>query len=637
MKLLYTSIFLVFGLACTHQSNDIPANNYNETSRQVIDSLKSLSDQFYKNNLPDNEFDGFLKEAIAVAKNSDNDEEVFNLYSLVARRYRKAGKFGEAIDVLQDALLIANKLNSDLLRANATHHIAVNFRRINDNAKALKLHVQALELAESANDTFLIHCSYNGVGNVYFSYKDYPRAIEYFHKSLQFLGEENPNVLGDAINSNLLGEAWLFMENTDSALYYLNRSFEANIKIDSDLGKAICHDGMGLVYQKTQDYTRAMEEHTRALAIYEKLNISFYKTMCLNNIGATYIEMKEFGLAETSLLKTFGIASEIGSKQFALEASIKLAQLYNELGNANRSYNYSLKAIAYKDSITEELQKQNTEAMNVLYKAEKQEREILILKQNAELTRYKMSRQRYMLFASASLAIIIMVLGYFAFRQRRLKNKLSEIGLEQKLLRAQLNPHFVFNSLSAVQNFIMQNDKKAASQYLVNFSRLMRSILLGSGEDFVLLENELEMLDDYLRLQQLRFQRKFDYFFELGETINPKTCLVPPMLVQPFVENAIEHGVRDIKDQGIIITRFSMQDNKLIIEVDDNGKGLKEQEETNKKKGHISMALKITRQRMQNLQTITKRACKFEIIDKNEFQALPGVLVRIEIPFLEEK
>jgi hypothetical protein len=346
--------------------------------------------------------------------------------------------------------------------------------------------------------------------------------------------------------------------------------------------------------------------------------------------------MKEFDLGETSLLKTFDIASEIGSKQFALEASIKLAQLYNELGNADYSYKYSLKAIAYKDSITEELQKQNTEAMNVLYKAEKQEREILILKQNAELTRYKMSRQRYVFFAGASIALIIMVMGFFTFRQRKLKNKLSEMGLEQKLLRAQLNPHFVFNSLSAVQNFIMQNDKKAASKYLVNFSRLMRSILLGSGEDFVLLKNELEMLEDYLNLQQLRFQGKFDYFFELGESINPLTCLVPPMLVQPFVENAIEHGVRDMDTQGIIITRFIQQDNKLIIEVDDNGKGLKEQEKENKKKGHISMALKITRQRMQNLQTITRRACKFEVIDKNDYQALPGVLIRIEIPFLEE-
>ncbi len=92
----------------------------------------------------------------------------------------------------------------------------------------------------------------------------------------------------------------------------------------------------------------------------------------------------------------------------------------------------------------------------------------------------------------------------------------------------------------------MKNDKDAASEYLVNFSRLMRNILMGSGEDFILLENELEILDDYLKLQRLRFQGKFDYFFEMSDEIDPEFTLVPPMLIQPFVENAIEHGVRDI-------------------------------------------------------------------------------------------
>jgi LytS/YehU family sensor histidine kinase len=183
----------------------------------------------------------------------------------------------------------------------------------------------------------------------------------------------------------------------------------------------------------------------------------------------------------------------------------------------------------------------------------------------------------------------------------------------------------------------MRNDKKAATDYLVNFSRLMRNILMSSGSDFVLLENELEVLDDYLKLQQLRFQGKFDYFFELGDEVDPKECLLPPMLLQPFIENAIEHGVRDIDWQGIIITRFNKSGNLLVIEVDDNGRGIKEQEANNKNKGHISMATKITRQRMQNLQAITRHKCRLEIVDKEQSQGMPGVLIRIELPYQEEK
>jgi LytS/YehU family sensor histidine kinase len=159
---------------------------------------------------------------------------------------------------------------------------------------------------------------------------------------------------------------------------------------------------------------------------------------------------------------------------------------------------------------------------------------------------------------------------------------------------------------------------------------------MGSGTDFILLENELEILDDYLKLQQLRFQGKFDYFFELSQEIDQQQCMVPPMLLQPFIENSIEHGVRDIDRQGTIIIRFNKNYNTLVIEVEDNGRGLNDQEVSNKKSGHISMATKITKQRMQNLQALTKQNCKFEILDNAEISGLSGVLVRIEISYQED-
>ena len=623
-------------VACTQQSIKIPAYNHKKIALQLIDSLKSESQKLHENNIQPGDYDTYLKEAVAIAKNSHNDSVLFDLYMLVAKRYRKSSEFGAAIEILQIALELTDRMNNTLLKSTATHEMAVNFRKINDNAQALKLHTQALELSENISDTFLIHCSYNGVGNVYFDYKDYPRAIESFHKSLQFLGKEKPNYLGEAINSNLLGEAWLFLGNTDSALYYLNRSFNANMKIGSELGKAICHDGMGLVYNKKKEYDKAIFEHNLALEAYEKIGDRYYQAMCLTNIGNTYFDMKLYKTAELYLKKALDIGAEIGSKRFALEASLKLGELYNKVGEANNSFKYNILAMAYKDSITEELQKQNTEAMNVLYKAEKQEREILILTQNAELDRLKMTRQLYIFISVVAVTIVLVFFIVLVYRQHRLKSRLNELSLEQKLLRAQLNPHFVFNSLSAVQNFILHNDKNAASEYLVNFSRLMRNILMGSGTDFILLENELEILGDYLKLQQLRFQGKFDYFFELSEEIDPQQCLVPPMLLQPFIENAIEHGVRDIDRQGTIIIRFNKSNETLEIEVEDNGRGIKDQEASNKKETHISMATKITKQRMLNLQALTKRNCKFEVLDNIKSSGISGVLVRIEIPYQED-
>ena len=137
-------------------------------------------------------------------------------------------------------------------------------------------------------------------------------------------------------------------------------------------------------------------------------------------------------------------------------------------------------------------------------------------------------------------------------------------------------------------------------------------------------------------MQQLRFQNKFDYFFEISDEIDPETCVVPPMLIQPFVENSIEHGVRDIENQGIILIRFIKDGKYLVIEVEDNGRGLSDQQETEKKKGHISMATKITNQRMKNIRAVTKKQCDFEVLDVSSFKSATGVIVRIRIPFNEQ-
>lgn len=623
-------------VGCSQNSTNIIPDENLKTPLKTIDSLITISNSNYSPNLSLNEFDNYLLEAEKIAINSNLKEKLFDVYIIVAIRYRNSSKYSEALRVLHKAITIANEIDSDKLRTKATHETAVNFRRINENAMALKLHTQALELAESINDTFLIHCSYNGIGNVYLGYKDYDNAIDYFRKSLSFIGKEDPNLLGKAINSNLLGEAWLYIGNADSALYYLQKSFDVNVEIGSQLGQAICYNGMGLVFYEEKKYSMALEVHNKAFSIYKTLDDIYYQSMCMNHLGKTYLATKNYSLAEEFLQKSLYISKSIGTKRFALETSINLAQLYNETDRAKLSYKFNVQAIAYKDSITEDLQKQNTEAMSVLYKASKQEREILILKQTAAFNELKINRQRYLIFGVTGLVIIFMLFVLFAYRQRQLKSRLNEISLEQKLLRAQLNPHFVFNSLSAVQNFILHNDKHTASEYLVNFSRLMRNILIGSGSDFIRLENELEILDDYLKLQQLRFMEKFDYFFEISDGIDSEICLVPPMLIQPFIENSIEHGVRGINRQGIITIRFIKEADFLVIEVEDNGRGIQDQKETEKKKGHISMATKITKQRMQNIQALTKKSCKFEVIDNMKSSGIQGVSVRIKIPFKEE-
>ncbi|HBX83384.1 MAG: hypothetical protein A2W97_16525 [Bacteroidetes bacterium GWE2_40_63] len=615
----------------------LPLTNTKNITNQVIDSLLQLSDKQYRNTEGVKQpLDNYLKQAIEIAKINNHQRQLANIYNQVAKRYRNISEYSLAISFHRQSLSIANQSHDDELNAKTLHEMAVTFRRIDDNAQALKLYMQALEWAESANDTLLIHSALNGIGNVYISYNNYTDAIEYFKRSLNYLGTHPRNLLGEAINTNNIGEAYLYLHNTDSALYYLQHSYNINVLIGSNLGQAICNNSLGMVYMELKQYTQALEHYQKSLDINQQIGDLIYVADNHRNLGNVYMQLAQYPLAEDHLKKALEIGKNIGSKWQILEANKILSELYSYTFKTQLALEHMRESLAYKDSMTKEVSRQNAEAMDVLFKAEKQEREIIILKQDAELKALQLSRQRYLFLGIATVLLALAMFVLFAYRQRKLKNMLSEMSLEQKLLRAQLNPHFVFNSLSAVQNFILNNDKKAASEYLVNFSRLMRNILMGSGSDFILLENELQILDDYLKLQQLRFQNKFDYYFELSNGLDPQTCQVPPMLVQPFIENAIEHGVRGIERQGVIFVRFTKQNEFLVIEVEDNGKGLQEQTAEKQPKNHVSMATKITKQRMQNLQNLTKKPCYFEIIDKPIQNNSPGVLIKIQIPYQEE-
>jgi tetratricopeptide (TPR) repeat protein len=605
-------------------------------SIQTIDSLINLSDTKYKQKgTVKTPFDRYLREALEIAQNNNQQKRMAEIYNLIAKRHRNISEYSNAISFYQQSLSIIENIHSDSLKAKTLHEMAVVLRRIDYNAQALKLYMKVLEYAETAKDTVLIHSALNGIGNVYISYNNYSDAITYFKRSLNYLNDLKKNQLGMAINNNNIGEAYLYLHNTDSALAYLNRSFNINVEIGSELGQAICHNSIGMVYVELKQYDKALDEYQKSLEINQKIGDRIYTADNHRNLGKVYMLTGNYKLSEEHLQTALGIGKTIGSNLQILEADKILAELYSYLGNTKHALEHMRESMAYKDSITKEVSRQNAEAMDVLFKAEKQEREIVILKQKADLDALKLSRQRFLFIGIASIMVALVMLFLYFYRQKSLKNKLNQIGLEQKLLRAQLNPHFLFNSLAAVQLYIMQNDKKAASDYLVNFSRLMRNILMGSGSDFIALENELEILDDYLKLQQLRFKNKFEYSFEVSDTLLPAKCQVPPMLVQPFVENAIEHGVRDIDGQGTIIIRFIRIKDVLAIEIEDNGIGLQEHSGGKQQSNHVSMATKITKQRMQNLQSLTKKPCLFKIFDKVAIQSMPGVLVRIEIPYNE--
>ncbi|RQO74698.1 sensor histidine kinase [Pedobacter sp. KBW06] len=274
------------------------------------------------------------------------------------------------------------------------------------------------------------------------------------------------------------------------------------------------------------------------------------------------------------------------------------------------------------------------------YNTEKKDRNIDDLRKRNELSEKIILQQRWTMGLALLVFVGLLLFFYILHRQYRLKEKNQllqsenkRLNIEQKLLQVQLNPHFIFNSIANLQSLVATGDRDEAGRYLTVFSGLLRNILEQNRKDFISLEEEISSLDNYLLLQQMRFPGLFEYQIILDENIYAPDLLIPPMLLQPFVENAIEHGFRNIDYKGLLSISFRIENGVMNIMVDDDGIGLINKDIPSPKKQ--SLASIILKERLDLLFTSPGQEAKFEIEDKKHKKE-HGVTVHIIIPEIKE-
>jgi len=232
---------------------------------------------------------------------------------------------------------------------------------------------------------------------------------------------------------------------------------------------------------------------------------------------------------------------------------------------------------------------------------------------------------------------LALVFVYIKYRERKIKEQNKLLILEQKLLRSQMNPHFIFNSLSSIQSFIFENNPVEAGSYLSRFAELIRSILYNSREEYITLENEIKTLKNYFELQQLRYNHKFDFEIDMDPEIFPEDISIPPMIAQPFIENAVEHGIKYIEEKGLITVSFTLMDDSMLLTVEDNGIGIKAAKNIKNKKAseHKSLATIITHERINILNKgRRKKLYSMQVQDTTDASGkVNGTRVKLIIPF----
>jgi ligand-binding sensor domain-containing protein len=235
------------------------------------------------------------------------------------------------------------------------------------------------------------------------------------------------------------------------------------------------------------------------------------------------------------------------------------------------------------------------------------------------------------LIISFLLVIAFLIVTYVKWIKTRITTRREQkLFLELKALQSQMNPHFTFNSLNSISRFIGENDQRSAQIYLAEFAQLMRRILDQSGVQLIRLSDEIDFLSCYIQLEQMRLNQKFEFNLEIDESVDSDWDTIPSMLLQPFVENAIWHGLVPAKHKGLLTIKFCKKSDELICEIIDNGIGIHESRETKTTKTHHSKGMQITEDRIKLFQEIYKKKIVFTVSDNRASSNSSGTTVLIK-------
>jgi tetratricopeptide (TPR) repeat protein len=461
--------------------------------------------------------------------------------------------------------------------------IAVNGERKNGNKRGLGLALANL-------------------GELYSESEDDIKAIQYSKEALGYLADVNMPYIMTTTN---VATYFTNLMQYDSALFYLTKSEKRARQINDANNLLLIRLALAGIYlgQKKYDLARPLLEKSLVDLTESGDRWNLTRTyLSLANLDTSLHNYKE---AKNKLLKGLQIARE--DKQQVLVVSIlrNLAIICSKLNDYKTAFEYQKEFLVQKDSLTSEKTKAGLADLEISYQTQQKEEKIQLLKKDNDIKslQLKSSRQSKYLYLGAFIMclIILAIVFYQRGHRNKLENEKMKAELQTKLLRSQMNPHFIFNCLNSIENFIMQNDKRQASDYLNKFSKLIRSILDSSRNEMVPVAKDMEALKLYIELEQLRFNNKFNYKDFIDPALAGGDYRVPSLLIQSYVENAIVHGLANSENTDLHLTvTVSLENERIKYIIQDNGIGRVKSSEYNRlnKPFHKSIGLKISEDRI---------------------------------------
>ncbi len=554
--------------------------------------------------------------------------------------YRNTSQYQKAVDLHQDALAAAEKANNTELRVLSLNMLGVVYRRTDAIKTALDYNQRALELAESVDNPSVhikrsINVALNGIGNLYQTLEQYDQAIVQFERALK-LEEELGNKLGLAINHQNIGNCLEEKGDLESALENYRKSLAYNEEIGSEYGTIICKNSLAQIYLKQDMPYAALVLLEPLLEASQRIGDFFITASIFINTGWAHTKLGNFDQAHDFISKGLDMAINRNMPSSILYGYQKLSELEYDRGDFKKAYEYYKKADEHAAQISSAT---NLRYMNDIierYETDKKNNQIAVLAKQNEIVRLRLKKNETTLLVSALIVGLISSILYILYRQYQSKNEKRVLTLEQKMLRSQMNPHFLFNSLNSIKLYIINNEQKNAVHYLNKFSKLVRKILEASSQREISLAEELETVELYMNIENIRFSNEIDFRVEVDEDINVDNVKIPSLTLQPFLENSLWHGLSPKEGEKKIHIHVKRKDKGHVsIEILDNGVGrtMAEANKENRVLKRKSVGIHITKERLANFAKDYQNNFDVDIVDLYDDNGKPnGTKVVLDIP-----
>ncbi|PRX55204.1 tetratricopeptide repeat protein [Flagellimonas meridianipacifica] len=549
--------------------------------------------------------------------------EIMALYDL-GLTHGMTGSYAESLGYLRQCQELSSQENNHRYMKMVYNALGIVYKEIGNYTTSKEYYLKSIRLVDSLNLPYSISSSYSNLGILYDLMGEQDKAVESYKKALEvYKGQDREDLENNVLHNLAIIDKG--NKNYESALSKYLKVVEFNLERNDKVVLAGAYLNIANCYIELKKWDQAESSLEKAMELAQQLSLRQLKpTIYLSKADLMlrqkhYKEALDFSRKNLALLDESGFQSKKEGHEMAYE-------IHEASGNLSQAVYHLNKTMAYKDSLLNETKVkeiQNLQIQHDIYLKDKEikENELQLALLNTEMS--SNNRRFVYLLIITILLLLSAVLFYFLYSDKKKSNEvfrekneliskqnqtIEKINaeLEKRMLRAQMNPHFIFNSLNSIQHLIINStDKTDSLKYLTKFSKLLRSVLESSVNLNLLLREEIELLKIYLELESLRFDNAFSFNIVVDENLDVEEHEIPLLLVQPYVENAIVHGLMPKEGSKELTITFNNLEEYIECIVEDNGVGIYSGKTESEKSKGPSRGMSITARRIDALKRVT--------------------------------